>query len=73
MNYDGLEKLRADVAVLANSMSDVLTTLNKLAPYHYETDSLAERLAGQTLRRINVLYLEAYKEVLVLDECFKDC
>lgn len=72
MNYAGLEKLRAEVAALANTMCDVRTTLNTLDNYNYETDSLAERLAGQSLRRINALYLEAYKEVLVLDECFKD-
>lgn len=71
-NYAGLEKLRADVAELANTMCDVRTTLNALDAYHYRSDSLAERLAGQSLRRINALYLEAYKEVLVLDECFKD-
>lgn len=72
MNYAGLEKLRADVAALANHMCDVRTTLNALESYRYDAEPLAERLAGQSLRRINGLFLEAYREVLVLDECFKD-
>ncbi|EPS1993324.1 hypothetical protein ACX94U_004390 [Enterobacter hormaechei] len=31
-----------------------------------------ERMAAQTLRRINTLLLEAYREALVLDETFQD-
>ncbi|EBZ0493691.1 hypothetical protein LSB85_004484 [Salmonella enterica] len=73
MNYGGHEKLRAEVAALANSMCDVRTTLNRLeAITRYDADSLAERLIKQTLRRINALYLEAYKEVIELDENFQD-
>ncbi|MFV8762063.1 hypothetical protein ACNSO7_27155 [Yersinia enterocolitica] len=73
MNYVGYEALRADVAALANTMCDLRATLNELeAKYSYQEEVLAVRLVGQTLRRINVLYLEAYREVLVLDECFKD-
>lgn len=70
MNYVGYEALRADVAALANTMCDLRATLNRLeAKYSYQEEALAVRLVGQTLRRINALYLEAYREVLVLDEC----
>ncbi|EML8490086.1 hypothetical protein WAB73_003316 [Salmonella enterica subsp. enterica] len=73
MNYGGHEKLRAEVAALANNMCDVRTTLNRLErTTRYDTDSLAERLIKQTLRRINALYLEAYKEMIELDESFQD-
>ncbi|EPA3166664.1 hypothetical protein ACQ26G_003818 [Yersinia enterocolitica] len=73
MNYIGCEALRADVAALANTMCDLRARLNGLeVKYSYQEEVLAVRLAGQTLRRINALYLEAYREVLVLDECFKD-
>ena len=73
MNYVGLEKLRANIAALSNDMCDIRTQLNHLeAEYNYDIDTLGERLAGQTLRRINMLFLEAYREVLVLDETFLD-
>lgn len=73
MNHSGFEALRADVAALTNSMIDLRTTLNALeARYHYDADPLPERLARQTLCRINALFLDAYREVLVLDACFKD-
>lgn len=66
-------QLRKDVAALANSMCDLRATLNRLEScYSYQAPLLMERLAGQTLRRINAGFLEAYKEILVLDECFKD-
>ncbi|EOI7435734.1 hypothetical protein ACONXG_004055 [Yersinia enterocolitica] len=69
MNYDGFEGLRADVAALSNAMCDLRQTLNGLEQqYSYKAESLSVLLASQTLRRINALYLEAYRE----DECFKD-
>lgn len=73
MNYAGLEKLRANIAALSNDMCDIRTQLNHLeSEYNYDANTLSERLAGQTLRRINMLFLEAYREVLVLDETFQD-
>ncbi|EKN4803033.1 hypothetical protein FG446_004327, partial [Yersinia enterocolitica] len=69
MNYVGYKALRGDVAALANTMCDLRATLNGLeAKYSYQEEALAVRLVGQTLHRINALYLEAYREVLVLDE-----
>ena len=73
MNYAGLEALRANIAALSNDMCDIRTKLNHLeSEYNYDACTLGERLAGQTLRRINMLFLEAYREVLVLDETFQD-
>ncbi|NWC63984.1 hypothetical protein [Cedecea sp. P7760] len=73
MNYEGLETLRADVAALSNGMCDLRTTLNRMeSQYRYDAGTLAERLASQTLRRINGLFLEAYREILTLDETFQD-
>lgn len=73
MNYPGHEDLRAAVAALAGSMCDLRNTLNALErQYRYDAPALADRLAGQTLRRINTLYLAAFQEVLELDESFKD-
>ncbi|MDJ3787577.1 hypothetical protein LEI94_24075 [Salmonella enterica] len=73
MNYAGHEKLRAEVAELANSMSDLRDALNDME-YHYRFDSgvLTERLARQTLFRTSVLFMAAYNEILELDACFKD-
>lgn len=73
MNYNGHEALRCEVAALANSMCDLRTTLKVLEDrYHWRHEGLTERLAGQSLRRINTLLNEAYSEALTLDECFKD-
>ncbi|EJF0242739.1 hypothetical protein [Citrobacter sp. RHB35-C17] len=73
MNYSGHEQLRAEVAELASSMCDLRATLKVLEErWHWQHDGLAERLAGQSLRRINTLLNEAYNETLMLDESFKD-
>ena len=73
MNYAGYEALRCEVAALANSMCDLRTTLKVLEDrYHWRHEGLTERLAGQSLRRINTLLNEAYNEALMLDESFKD-
>ncbi|MDV5232906.1 hypothetical protein [Enterobacter hormaechei] len=72
MNYPGLESLRADVAELSNAMCDVRMLLYRLESQHrHDAATLAERMAAQTLRRINTLLLEAYREALVLDETFQ--
>ncbi|EAV4973992.1 hypothetical protein NQ468_001285 [Salmonella enterica] len=72
MNYAGHEKLRADVAELANNMSDLRDALNDMDRYRFDSGVLTERLARQTLFRINALFMAAYNEILELDACFKD-
>lgn len=73
MNYAGHEKLRAEVAELANNMSDLRDALNDMERrYRFDSDVLTERLARQTLFRINALFMAAYNEMLELDTCFKD-
>lgn len=69
MNYPGLEALRADVAALSNAMCDVRMMLNRLESEHRHDSAT---LAAQTLRRINARFLEAYREMLELDESFQD-
>lgn len=73
MNYAGHEQLRAEVAELANNMSDLRDTLNDMVR-HYRFDSgvLTERLTRQTIFRVNALFMAAYNEILELDACFKD-
>lgn len=69
-NYAGNEALRADVAALANSMCDLRATLNALeSRYRYDAENLTERMARQTICRINAHYLEAYRQEL--DASFK--
>ncbi|EHX6047871.1 hypothetical protein K2A42_004453, partial [Salmonella enterica subsp. enterica serovar Agama] len=54
MNYSGHEKLRAEVAALANSMSDLRDALNDMEHrYRFDSGVLTERLTRQTLFRIN--------------------
>ncbi|MEQ4763411.1 hypothetical protein [Klebsiella aerogenes] len=70
MNYAGHEKLRAEVAEVANNMCDLRATLNDMEHrYRFDSNVLAERL---TLFRINALLMAAYNEMLELDACFKD-
>ncbi|EPM0249212.1 hypothetical protein V6125_24330 [Klebsiella pneumoniae] len=73
MNYNGHEALRRDMAGLANNICDLKTTLKVLEEtYHYQHDGLPERLAGVSLRRLNVLMDEAFNIALLLDESFRD-
>ncbi|EHO5973663.1 hypothetical protein KLY11_003861 [Salmonella enterica] len=73
MNYAGHEKLRADVAELANNMSDLRDALNDIEHrYRFDSGVLTERLTRQTLFRVNALFMAAYNEILELDACFKD-
>ncbi|EIL4649472.1 hypothetical protein LRN38_004346 [Salmonella enterica] len=73
MNYAGHEKLREEVAELANNMSDLWDALNDMEHcYRFDSDVLTERLTRQTLFRVNALFMAAYNEILELDACFKD-
>ncbi|EKD5852678.1 hypothetical protein OSQ98_005478 [Escherichia coli] len=72
MNYAGHEKLRAEVAEVANAMCDLRTTMNEMEQWYSDADTLPERLVRQTLFRANRLLMEAYTEILELDSCFKD-
>ena len=73
MNYNRHEALRRDMAGLANNICDLKTTLKVLEDkYHYQHDGLPERLAGVSLRRLNVLMDEAFNIALLLDESFRD-
>ena len=73
MNYAGHEKLRAEVADVANNMCDLRATLNGMEHrYRFDSDVLTERLTRQTLFRTSALFMAAYNEILELDTCFKD-
>ncbi|MDS6633245.1 hypothetical protein QYS46_34085 [Klebsiella michiganensis] len=74
MNYDGHDALRRDmVRAGTNNICDLKTTLKVLEDkYHYQHDGLPERLAGVSLRRLNVLMDEAFNIALLLDESFRD-
>lgn len=69
----GFNLLLVEVIALKRDMRELRRTLNWLIS-RYPNDScpLAESLIRQSLCRINALYLEAYKEVLALDDCFRD-
>lgn len=64
MNYAGHEKLRAEVAEVANAMCDLRTTMNEMERrYSFNADTLPERLVRQTLFRANRLLMEAYTDL----------
>ncbi|HDL0432646.1 TPA: hypothetical protein PWL82_005313, partial [Escherichia coli] len=54
MNYAGHEKLRAEVAEVANAMCDLRARLNDMEHRcRFDSGVLVERLARQTLYRAN--------------------
>nr|WP_241390773.1 hypothetical protein [Serratia proteamaculans]ULG15724.1 hypothetical protein 495p1_00117 [Serratia proteamaculans] len=73
MNYQGNEKLRTDVAALANDMHEMHIRLRELSRrYFWNSDVLIERLVGQILRDAHDLYVESYKAINELEHHFKD-
>ncbi|MCM5287386.1 hypothetical protein MMS97_33620, partial [Escherichia coli] len=66
MNYAGHEKLRAEVAEVANAMCDLRTTMNEMEQRYSDADTLPERLVRQTLFRASHLFMKAYNEILEL-------
>ncbi|MGP2817243.1 hypothetical protein [Serratia marcescens] len=51
MNYTGNEELRAAIAALSNDMCDLHLRMRGLvSTYYWNSDVLAERLAGHILR-----------------------
>lgn len=72
-NYAGLEPLREDVATLANDIYELISRLKTLEPQKcQDEETLAELLVRNAFCRIRELYMEAYREALALDACFKD-
>ncbi|EKF67041.1 hypothetical protein B194_5443 [Serratia plymuthica A30] len=73
MNYQGNEKLRADVAVLANDMYEMHIRLRELSRiYLWNSDVLADRLCGHILRDAHDRYIEIYKAINELDHHFRE-
>ncbi|WP_261642973.1 hypothetical protein [Erwinia mallotivora] len=71
-NYAGNETLRAEVAVLEDAIYMIRKQLSSMERRLDKADTLTERLARQSVCRTNALLLEAYREALALDACFKD-
>lgn len=72
-NYEGHEMLRADIAALADEMCDLHLRLRGLvSAYFWNSDVLAERLAGHILRDAHDRYIEIYKAINELEHHFKD-
>lgn len=73
MKCAGHKKLHAEVTALEKAMYELRKQLWRME-YNWRSDShnLPERLAGQSIGRINALFLQAYREALALDDCFDD-
>ena len=73
MNFTGNEVLSAAIAVLSNDMCDLHLRLRGLvSTYYWNSDVLAERLAGHILRDAHDRYVEIYKTINELEHHFKD-
>jgi hypothetical protein len=72
-NYTGHEQLRDDLAVLANSMSDLRVHIRTLeTKYHEGCPGLIDALAADFLRDLNEQYLNVYRRALAFSDCFRD-
>ncbi|EDS7122090.1 hypothetical protein QEA29_003879 [Salmonella enterica] len=73
MNYDKNEELRQDIAALSNEMYELQQKLILLEQKHlWNTDALAQRLAGQVIRIARTEYENIYKHICELDLTFTD-
>lgn len=73
MNFTGNEVLGAAIAALSNDMCDLHLRLRGLMrTYYWNSDVLAERLAGHILRDAHDRYVEIYKTINELEHHFKD-
>ena len=73
MNYTGNEDLRAAIAALSNAMCQMHLRLSELVSvYFWNSEVLAECLAGQILRDAHDRYVEIYQAINELDHHFKD-
>ncbi|CDG48410.1 hypothetical protein [Serratia symbiotica] len=73
MNFTGNEVLSAAIAALSNDMCDLHLRLRGLVSrYYWNSDVLAERLAGHILRDAHDRYVEIYKTINELEHYFKD-
>lgn len=73
MNYTGNEDLRAAIAALSNDMCEMHLRLRELVSvYFWNSNVLAERLAGHILRDAHDRYVEIYQAINELDHHFKD-
>ncbi|EOK4162650.1 hypothetical protein ACM5X6_005025 [Escherichia coli] len=58
MNYAGHEKLRAEVAEVANAMCDLRTTMNEMEQrYSFNADTLPERLVRQGYSVSDIIHI----------------
>ncbi|CAI2521192.1 hypothetical protein [Serratia liquefaciens] len=73
MNYAGHEEVRTDVAELSNEMCELHLKLRQLTQkYHWNSEQLVERLAGQILNDAQEQLASLYSKINVLDQSFKD-
>lgn len=72
-NYVGFEALRAEIANVSHIMDELHMALFKLTSECPATeDELVVRMAGHSLRRINALCTDAYREMAALNDCFQE-
>ncbi|EPS1205510.1 TPA: hypothetical protein ACKP07_004986 [Serratia marcescens] len=73
MNYAGFEEVRKDVAEFSNEMCEMHLKLRALSQkYHWNSEQLVERLAGQILSDVQEQFAKLYSRINELDHTFKD-
>jgi len=73
MEYSGNEELRQDIARLVNDMNELDQRIKLLEQkYRWNSDTLAQVLAGQVLRVASGDFSGVYRQVYELDLVFSD-
>ncbi|TKV11707.1 hypothetical protein FDX19_05605 [Citrobacter sp. wls619] len=73
MEYFGNEELRQDIARLVNDMNELDQRIKLLEKkYRWNSDTLAQALAGQVLRIAASDFSGVYRQVYELDLVFSD-
>ncbi|EGB2526571.1 hypothetical protein M8Q70_002920 [Salmonella enterica] len=73
MNYGNNEKLREDVASLSNDMYEMWQRIKQLQrEYRYNSEDLADRMAGMVLEVVESEYARAYTKICEMDYQFQD-
>ncbi|CAK9887205.1 MAG: hypothetical protein XXXJIFNMEKO3_LKCDNKCA_00153 (plasmid) [Candidatus Erwinia impunctatus] len=71
MHDEKQKNMREETESMVNRIYEMRVALRKLEARYHKSDVLCERLAGVSVRRINVLLDEAYREILILDNAFQ--
>lgn len=73
MNYGNNKKLREEVASLSKDMYEMWQRIKQMQrDYRYNSDDLADRMAGMVLEAVEGDYAKVYTKICEMDYQFQD-